>query len=161
MLEDQTKVGGQRFVYHPARIKINISAAADFVSLEYLQRIGLDFTKHLHEIPDTERRQIEGLNKVLHTPRHMIDLNWYRAGEVQVNTTSFFVISSMSSSTPEFDLLLSARRFVEAEERRLHASPTRTEKRTGKKFFLIILPSTICRGTQKLFANELTCNDFN
>ncbi|KAM7201772.1 hypothetical protein V8F20_004733 [Naviculisporaceae sp. PSN 640] len=121
LLEDQRQAGGRRFGYHPARIKIDASSAADIVSLEYLQRLGLDLAE-LREIPEQERRQVNGLNGIIYMPTHMIDLYWYQVGEMQMNTTSFLVVSSTAARTPGFDLLLSARRYVETEERQFVTS---------------------------------------
>ncbi|KAK4208174.1 hypothetical protein QBC37DRAFT_81862, partial [Rhypophila decipiens] len=120
-LEDATKTGGQRFTYSPARIKIDTSPVADFVSLEYLQRVGFNLA-NLQDIPESEQRQMEGLDRLLYTPRHRVTLQWYRQGEQHMNTTKFFVVGGNENGPPPFDIVLSTRGFAEEAERRLFSS---------------------------------------
>ncbi|KAM7183206.1 hypothetical protein V8F33_013733 [Rhypophila sp. PSN 637] len=141
-LEDATKTGGQRFTYSPARIKIDTSPAADFVSFEYLQRAGFNLA-NLQDIPESEQRQIEGLDRLLYTPRHIVTLQWYRQGEQHMNTTKFFVVGG-NKNGPPFDLVLSTRGFAEEAERRLFSSSLlRARKTQGKNIRHDLVPSAL------------------
>ncbi|KAK0723432.1 hypothetical protein B0T26DRAFT_871278 [Lasiosphaeria miniovina] len=117
LMEDPTRTGGDRFDYRPARIKLDTGSRADFVTREYLARIGFDFGS-LIEIPEVQQEDIEGLDKAIYKPTHRVNLPWYRQGEAQSNLTRFLVVDS-----GPFDLLLSSRRFAEEAERRLFSLP--------------------------------------
>jgi hypothetical protein len=106
LVEDETRNGGERFRYKPARIKIDTGSAADFISREYLKRVGYNLDDLL-EISEGSREGIEGLNKIIYRPTHKAEIQWYLQGETQVQVASFLVVDS-----GPFDILLSSRNFV-------------------------------------------------
>ena len=127
LVEDTARAGGDRFVYRPARIKLDTGSRADFVTREYLARIGFNIDS-LAAIPEAQQQGVEGLDKVIYRPTHQANLQWYRQGEAQMNITPFLVIDH-----GPFDLLLSSRRFAEEAERRLFSLPlVRPRKTPGR-----------------------------
>jgi hypothetical protein len=106
LVEDETRNGGERFRYKPARIKIDTGSAADFINREYLKRVRYNLADLL-EISEGNREGIEGLNKIIYRPTHKAGVQWYLQGETQVQVASFLVVDS-----GPFDILLSSRNFV-------------------------------------------------
>lgn len=124
LVEDTTKSGGQRFNYHPARVKVDTGSAADFVSLEYLTKAGFDLAI-LKPIPEGQQTEVEGFNRAIYKPKYQASLRWYRQGEMNMNVTPFLVVEN-----GPFDLLLSSRRFAEEAERRLFSLPIVRPRKT-------------------------------
>ncbi|KXX80328.1 hypothetical protein MMYC01_204685 [Madurella mycetomatis] len=93
LVEDGTRARGERFQYKPARIKIDTGSAADFVTLEYLNRVGYNLD-NLQEIPEGDQEDVEGLNKIIYRPTQQAEVQWYLQGGTQVQATSFLVVDS-------------------------------------------------------------------
>jgi hypothetical protein len=106
LVEDESRTDGERFRYKPARVKIDTGSAADFVTRDYLVRVGYNLSD-LREISGSNREGVEGLNKTIYMPTHQAEVQWYVQGEAQLQVTSFLVVDS-----GPFDLLLSSRNFV-------------------------------------------------
>lgn len=124
LVEDPTKLGGQRFDYRPARVKVDTGSAADLVSLEYLTKVGFNIA-NLKPIPESDQVEVEGLNKAIYKPKYQVNLQWYRQGEAQMNLTPFLVVDH-----GPFDLLLSSQRFAEEAGRRLFSLPLVRPRKT-------------------------------
>jgi hypothetical protein len=103
--------------YYPARLKFDTGSEADLVCLEYLLQAGFDIGM-LREVPEDERMEIEGLNKIKYKPQYEVDLKWFRQRDAKVNLTRFLVVEHAP-----FDILLSSKRFGEEIERRLVSLP--------------------------------------
>lgn len=124
LAEDPDKGGGEWFNYCPARIKVDTGSAADFVTLDYLECVGFNLAS-LQEIPESENQPVEGLNKAIYKSKYRVNLQWYRQGEMQMNTTLFLVVDH-----GPFEVLLSSRRFAEEAERHIFSLPIVRPRRT-------------------------------